>query len=407
MPDELSQITLSRNLLEAIHTKDPADGYTHPLYAYPARFSPEFPRAVIRSFSKPSDVVLDPFMGSGTTLVEAMVAGRSSIGVDINPLAHFVATVKTTIIPDEELKTLRKWVQEVISRLNLHRQPVRDYWWIDRGYQKDLPWTLRKALELVLAEAQALKNPRHERLIRCIALSTGKWALDCTTTFPSVESFRQKVLGTFEEYCRGLRRLRDGVRQSSADAPSPAVCLNKDSSSLAPEMWSAKISERPSIVITSPPYPGVHVLYHRWQIKGRRETAAPYWIAGTPDGHGASHYTMGGRSQKGMRQYFETIRSIFSELHGLLAENALVFQLVGFSDIEAQLPKFLASMEGAGYAEVDLCTENTGEGERVWRQVPLRRWYASLQGETSSSREVMLVHRRANQLRFPLNAKNK
>ena len=32
------------------------------------------------------------------------------------------------------------------------------------------------------------------------------------------------------------------------------------------------------LVLTSPPYPGVHVLYHRWQVQGRRETPAPFWI---------------------------------------------------------------------------------------------------------------------------------
>lgn len=394
MPDELLQINLSEELAEAIHSKAPTEGYTHPLYSYPARFSPEFPREIIRAFSEPHDVVIDPFMGSGTTLVESMVAGRRSVGVDINPLAHLVAEVKTTILTDQELQSLREWIHRVVPRLNLHRSSDRPKWWINRGYQKDLPWTLRKALELFLAEAKKIDEPRYERLIRCVALSAAKWALDCTRTFPDVDSFRQKLLGTFEEYSTCLTHLRRGIEPKTAGAPPPAVCLKEDSSSLNPEMWSGKILDRPSLVITSPPYPGVHVLYHRWQIKGRRETAAPYWIAGTPDGHGASYYTMGGRSQSGIQRYFETVRAVFGGLHDLLADNALVFQLVGFSDINTQLSQFMAAMEEAGYAEVDLCTENSGQGERLWRQVPLRRWYASLQGKTASSREVLLVHRR-------------
>jgi hypothetical protein len=40
----------------------------------------------------------------------------------------------------------------------------------------------------------------------------------------------------------------------------------------------------PKLVLTSPPYPGVHVLYHRWQVDGRKETPLPFMIAGKLDG---------------------------------------------------------------------------------------------------------------------------
>jgi hypothetical protein len=47
----------------------------------------------------------------------------------------------------------------------------------------------------------------------------------------------------------------------------------------------ADFAERKAkLIVTSPPYPGVHVLYHRWHVDGRRETPAPYWIAGCNDG---------------------------------------------------------------------------------------------------------------------------
>ena len=44
----------------------------------------------------------------------------------------------------------------------------------------------------------------------------------------------------------------------------------------------------PRPVLTSPPYPGVHVLYHRWQVDGRKEAPGPFWIAGKLDGAGSS-----------------------------------------------------------------------------------------------------------------------
>jgi DNA modification methylase len=82
-------------LLAAIAAKDPISGHTHNFYRYPARFSPLFVREMIRHFSQPCDVILDPFMGGGTVIVEALSLGRRAIGVDLNSLAHFVSKVKT------------------------------------------------------------------------------------------------------------------------------------------------------------------------------------------------------------------------------------------------------------------------------------------------------------------------
>src|SRR5437764_4140009 len=72
---------------------EPVRGLTHGFYKYPARFSPSFARAVIETFTRPGDVVLDNHVGGGTTLVEALALGRDAIGVDISPLAEFVTTV--------------------------------------------------------------------------------------------------------------------------------------------------------------------------------------------------------------------------------------------------------------------------------------------------------------------------
>ncbi len=68
---------------------------THHLYRYPGQFVPQIPRFLIEKFSKKYDVVLDPFCGSGTTLVEANLLHRNSYGIDINPIARLVTKVKT------------------------------------------------------------------------------------------------------------------------------------------------------------------------------------------------------------------------------------------------------------------------------------------------------------------------
>ena len=69
---------------------------THGYYTYPAKFIPQLAARLIREFSCEGDIVVDPFMGSGTTAVEALLQARRAVGVDINPVAYLVARVKTT-----------------------------------------------------------------------------------------------------------------------------------------------------------------------------------------------------------------------------------------------------------------------------------------------------------------------
>jgi DNA modification methylase len=66
---------------------DETNDLTHGFHTYPARMHPRLARELIARFSQPGAVVLDPFCGSGTLLVEAMVAGCKPQGVDLNPLA--------------------------------------------------------------------------------------------------------------------------------------------------------------------------------------------------------------------------------------------------------------------------------------------------------------------------------
>jgi hypothetical protein len=56
----------------------------------------------------------------------------------------------------------------------------------------------------------------------------------------------------------------------------------------------------------------------------------------------------------------------------IVAQNAVVVQLVAFSDTESQLPRYLAAMELAGFAECDAMA--ISGDSRLWRGVPNRKW---------------------------------
>src|SRR5258708_2763495 len=68
---------------------------THRLFRYPAKFHPPIARELLERFTSPGNTVLDPFCGSGTLLVECSIAGRKSVGLDIDPVAVFVSRIKT------------------------------------------------------------------------------------------------------------------------------------------------------------------------------------------------------------------------------------------------------------------------------------------------------------------------
>jgi DNA modification methylase len=67
----------------------------HNFHSFPAKFPPQLPRVFIHELTNKGDIVLDPMVGSGTTIVEASLAGRKGIGFDIDPLALKIAEVKT------------------------------------------------------------------------------------------------------------------------------------------------------------------------------------------------------------------------------------------------------------------------------------------------------------------------
>lgn len=92
---------------------------THVIHSFPAKFPPQLPRLFIENLTCPGEIVLDPMAGSGTTLLEAYLAGRRAIGLDIDPLALRIAAVKVQPVNAERiLKTMQKILQNVDQALN-------------------------------------------------------------------------------------------------------------------------------------------------------------------------------------------------------------------------------------------------------------------------------------------------
>lgn len=388
-------------LLEAIHCQEPVAGLTHSFYKYPARFSPRFSRAVIEAFTEPGEVVYDPFMGGGTTIVEATAAGRRACGTDINSLGVFLAKVKTTVFETEEISAVRRWADSVTRRLGVWAPARRARDWAELGYQKNIntreTWRARKLIEIALAESEALEAGQQRDLARCIILRTAQWALDCRKEIPSVRDFRFQFLESARAIADGASQYSMAIREHQSKFSSP-LCLHR--SSVGVECEPAIDSYRPiSLIVTSPPYPGVHVLYHRWQVQGRRKTPAPFWIASAMDGNGESYYTFGDRKEQTLDSYFTQALAAFTSIRLVMERDSVLVQMLAFSEPQSQLPRYIDVMERAGLFEMKFPEIANGEDGRTWRSVPHRKWYASQRGTTPSSSEVVLFHRAANQPR--------
>ena len=79
--------------------------YTNLIHQYPAKLLSNIPYFFLQSdlFCPKNGVVLDPFCGSGTVMLEANISGRNAYGADANPLAVLIAQVKTTYISSDIL----------------------------------------------------------------------------------------------------------------------------------------------------------------------------------------------------------------------------------------------------------------------------------------------------------------
>jgi hypothetical protein len=151
-----------------------------------------------------------------------------------------------------------------------------------------------------------------------------------------------------------------------------------------------RAGQRVDLVVTSPPYPGVHVLYHRWQLGGRRETPAPYWLADCQDGRGAAYYNFGNRHETALDGYFGSLAASMMAIRSGMKDGAAMVQLIALNNPGEFLDRYISTVASAGFAEVRQTA--AGLPLRIQRSVPRRNWHAALKGDLASSKEIVLVH---------------
>jgi len=232
---------------------------SHALHAFAAKFPPQLPGLFIRALTKPCDIVLDPMLGSGTAVVEAVREGRVGVGLDIDPLALRLSRAKTQPL-DPDLtrqlgnRVLRRASELLADQTDLGRRLASafdegtkefiDYWFLEHTQRELL------ALSLAIREIDDLPQRRFLELVfsSIIVTKSGgvSMARDLAHTRPHLD--RNKVpRPALDEYAQRLSKSIRGMTELTGTG-SPAFVIAGDARAmpLAPESVH--------LVVTSPPY---------------------------------------------------------------------------------------------------------------------------------------------------------
>lgn len=253
--ERLSEIPIEKKWSFADKTIKDTAYITHGYYTYPAKFIPQLASSVINEYSKKGDIVIDPFLGSGTTLVEAIVNGRIGIGTDINEIACLVAKVKTTLIDSD---TLHNAFDELMLKMNFYSDaeictdsnlPERvDYWfkphiknklWVMMNYISSIEDTDIRDFFLV-AFAQILK-------------SCSIWL---QKSIKPTRDLNKKEIDPLYKFGWQVKRMLKKHKQFN-ELLGDEVIKNNASYRVVKNTTSKNIpceSEKASLILTSPPY---------------------------------------------------------------------------------------------------------------------------------------------------------
>ena len=129
--------TKNKNFRKIYRNTIPSTTYlTHGIHAYTAKLIPHIPRHFIPKYTGKADLILDPFCGSGTTLLEAKLMGRNAVGIDINPLAILISEVKTPPLKIDDVSDAIETVKNDLKKSNKMtsvRFPNIDYWFCKKA----------------------------------------------------------------------------------------------------------------------------------------------------------------------------------------------------------------------------------------------------------------------------------
>ncbi|MYG00154.1 DNA methyltransferase [Candidatus Poribacteria bacterium] len=290
--------------------------YTHCFHAYPAMMIPQIARKLLNLYGSEGEWILDPYCGTGTSLVEASLFGMHSVGCDINPLVRLIATAKVTPIAlktlDSELNKINDTLFEIeFGTAKLPDAPIPDIpnldYWFSHEVKKNLAYILTQINQV---ENQAVRN------FMTVAFSetVREASYTRTSTFKlhripaeKLETFDPDVFGIIR---KKLNRNKQGLTtylEKRKDVET-FIC---DANTVAGEQPMPRPLGGYNLVITSPPYGDSQTTV----AYGQFSRLSAEWL-GLPNARKIDKLAMGGFPNKDMLKN-SPISSVVKKIHSI------------------------------------------------------------------------------------------
>jgi hypothetical protein len=308
--------------------------HVHSLHPYLGKFIPQLVEVFLRRYFTRNDCVYDPFVGSGTALVESNVFGAASVGCDISAFNCLLSRVKTARYSLAALELALKGALEDARRNDTAPDDQTSEWL--RAWYSD------RALGELLAYREAiaqLDDPIRDvgRVILSRSARSARRTTHFDLDFPRAPQTEPYWCHKHRRTCRPVDEASKFLRRYTLDTirrlrEFSLIGSGADSLVLHADAREVDLPVEPSGIITSPPYPGL-IDYHEqhryaYELLGlvdrRTEEIGP-----------ASR----GQSRRAVRAYVEDMIAVFANAHRQLPGGAPVIIVV--NDSKALYPEIL------------------------------------------------------------------
>jgi len=236
--------------------------YTHAIHLYPARMHPEIAKRVIEKYARKKAVVFDPFMGSGGVLLEAILHGNDSIGIDINPFAVLLSKVKTTPIRKNlaiELDSILERTNRECKQGHKHKAVLPESYNIVEWFN---PETLQ-TLAILKHNINMIKNSNIKDFFKiCLSLTVrrssyqrnGAWKIHRMSNDKRTQ-FAPKPIDIFKIIANdNIDKMSNLVSSNPTGTAYPVLGDSRNIRSSFKKFGSILNDEKVDLMITSPPY---------------------------------------------------------------------------------------------------------------------------------------------------------